>query len=304
MSRSHELIGKIICKEKYTEIYRVFADKKYAVVKGEALSLYAYDAPNMRQSSDVDILIPRMFLRDVEDSLRNNSFENEYLSRRDEVLLLSSSHQTLPWNKYLYPWGNLTVDLNFDIFWGEYEGKRVDIEGFLSDTVDIDIYGVKVKTLPPLKAMVQLILHHYKDMNSIYLLAARKSINRNMFKDVYYLLMNNLEDISIDRLYAISSEYGIIPYVFYVLYYTNRIYSDATLGRYVETFRTREGERLLNLYGLCEKERREWHVDFNTRLEAESAFPLIEKDLTDRDKKKIEINKKFFAGGSDGQAEN
>lgn len=285
-------------------VFELLYCEKYALIKGDALSKLAYGSFGKRQYSDLDLLINKTKLPFIEKILKLNGYEHKAVNSVDRLMSKYYSHQTKPFVKELIPRMNVAYDLNFDIFWGEYEGKRVDIEGFLSDTVDIDIYGVKVKTLPPLKAMVQLILHHYKDMNSIYLLATRKSINRNMFKDVYYLLMNNLEDISIDRLYAISSEYGIIPYVFYVLYYTNRIYSDATLGRYVETFRTREGERLLNLYGLCEKERREWHVDFNTRLEAESAFPLIEKDLTDRDKKKIEINKKFFAGGSDGQAEN
>ena len=32
--------------------------------------------------------------------------------------------------------------------------------------------------------MIQLILHHYKDMNSIFLLATRKSIKYDMFKDI------------------------------------------------------------------------------------------------------------------------
>ena len=39
----------------------------------------------------------------------------------------------------------------------------------------MEIYSVKIKTLPPLKMFVQLALRHHKDMNSIYLLAARKS---------------------------------------------------------------------------------------------------------------------------------
>lgn len=80
------------------------------------------------------------------------------------------------------------VDINYDSFFGEYTGKRVDIDNFLSDTIEMEIYGVKVKTLSPLKAMVQLILHHYyKEMNSIYHLASHDNINYNMLKDVYYL---------------------------------------------------------------------------------------------------------------------
>lgn len=32
---------------------------------------------------------------------------------------------------------HLNVDVNYDIFWGEYEGKHCSIDEFLSDTVDI-----------------------------------------------------------------------------------------------------------------------------------------------------------------------
>ena len=134
----------------------------------------------------------------------NNGFFNVSQSRSDKITMMTGSHQIAPWIKEIYPWGQVVVDLNFDIFWGEYEGNRIDIDEFVSDAIERNIYGTKVKTLAILKAMVQLILHHYKDMNSIFLLATRKSIKYEMFKDVYYLLKNNLGIISIDSLYDIS----------------------------------------------------------------------------------------------------
>ena len=166
-------------------------------------------------------------------------------------------------------------------------------------SIEMEIYGVKVKTLPPLKAMIQLILHHYKDMNSLFLLATRKSIKYDMFKDVYYLLKNNLDAIPLDKLYAMSAEYEIIPYVFYVLYYTGQVFDDDVLKQYIEAFRTPEGESLLNCYGLCEKERREWKCDFKTRLDSDNLYDLIKEDLTERDKEKIAINKRVFLGISE-----
>ncbi len=272
-------------------------DIPYALIKGEPLSIMAYERSGLRQYQDIDILVSRDNLEVVESILQKIGF-CQCSNRISRALPLLSSHQL---QKYAIKVGNLpiTIDINYDIFWGEYEEKRVDIEEFLSDTVDMEIYGVKVKTLPPLKTMVQLILHHYKDMNSIFLLATRNSIKYEMFKDVYYLLKNNFEEISIEKLYRISSEYEIIPYVFYVLYYTSQVFEDEILKKYIEAFRTPEGERLLNLYGLCEKERKEWKVDFNTRLEADNLLPLIEADLTDRDRRKIEINKKVFMGAND-----
>lgn len=265
----------------------------YSVVKGDALSKLAYGRVNQRFYNDVDVIVSRANLKELNYILFKCGYEQREHSREENILFLSASHQTLPYTcKHNY----LTIDINFDILWGEYEGKRIDIEEFLSDTIEMEIYGVKVKTLPPLKAMIQLILHHYKDMNSLFLLATRKSIRYDMFKDVYYLLKNNLDAIPLDKLYAMSAEYEIIPYVFYVLYYTGQVFDDDLLKQYIEAFRTPEGEALLNCYGLCEKERREWKCDFKTRLDSDNLYDLIKEDLTERDKEKIAINKRVFLG--------
>lgn len=271
----------------------------YAIIKGQALSKQIYGQLGQRYSSDIDILISRRKIHEIENALSECGFYNASQTRSDKITLLSASHQVAPWIKEIPPWGVIVIDLNFDVFWGEYEGKRIDIEEFLSDTIEMEIYGVKVKTLPPIKAMIQLVLHHYKDMNSIFLLATRKSIKYDMFKDVYYLLKNNLDTIPLDKLYAMSAEYEIIPYVFYVLYYTGQVFDDEILKQYIEAFRTPEGEALLNCYGLCAKERKEWKCDFKTRLDADNLYDLIKDDLTEKDREKIAINKRIFMGVSE-----
>lgn len=184
------LLQGFISKQRYETCNNLFLDLKeadYVVVKGEPLSFLAYKKFGERCGSDIDILLPKETLDYVECLLEINMFAKNKISRTDRILMLSSSHQVQPWSKEIAMIGGVTIDLNFDIFWGEYEGNRIDIEEFLSDTIEMEIYGVKVKTLPPLKAMIQLILHHYKDMNSLFLLATRKSIRYDMFKDVYYL---------------------------------------------------------------------------------------------------------------------
>lgn len=252
----------------------------------------------MREYGDIDILVDKKFKDDRERPSKNDykkDYNNNLLTEHASRFIPLYSHQLLPYrkivNRMLY-----SIDLNFDIFWGEYTGKRISINDFLSDVLDIEIYGVKTKTLPPLKMLIQLILHQYKDMNSIFLLATRKSIKYEMFKDVYYLLKNNLDTITLDKLYAMSSEYEIIPYVFYILYYTGQIFKDSILQQYIEAFRTREGEALLDYYGLCDSERKRWRCDFETRLKADNLYNLIKEDLTERDNRKIEINKRIFLG--------
>lgn len=269
----------------------------YANIKGEALSVLAYGKTGVRKSNDIDILTSRKDFGYIENALLNDGYHSN-TNRVSRIMLLTQSHQIAP---YVRKTGQieLNIDINFDIFWGEYTGNRIELEDFLSDTIEMEIYGVKVKSLPPLKAMIQLILHHYKDMNSLFLLATRKSIKYEMFKDVYYLLKNNLEAISLDKLYEISAEYEIIPYVYYVLYHTGQLYNDEILQQYIEEFKTLEGEILLNCYGLNESERREWRCDFKTRLEAENLYDLIKYDLTERDQEKIAINRRVFLGGAE-----
>ena len=295
-----ELFIKWFCF--YNEFDGVFKDIKnitYATVKGDLLSLQAYNALGIRNYSDIDILVSVVNLDNIEKILYKHGFSSNQKSRLERISLIANAHQIAPLECQITPWGKLKIDLNFDIFWGEYEGKRIDIEEFLSDTIEMDIYGVKVKTLPPIKAMMQLILHHYKDMNSIFLLATRNSIKYSMFKDVYHLLKNNLDSITIDKLYAKSKEYDIIPYVFYVLYYTGQIFDDEILEQYIEAFRTPDGEALLDCYGLCAKERKKWRCDFKTRLETDNLYELIKNDLTDKDQEKIAINKRLFMGESE-----
>lgn len=290
---------KILYKE-LQPLWEALFHINYAVVKGEALSQQVYNEPNKRRSSDIDILLDKKYVILLEIELKKLGFtqllsDNENEVRRNKILCLAYSHQ-IPFYQKEKLGFHLNVDVNFDIFGGEYEGERIDIDEFMSDTIEMDIYGCKVKTLPPLKAMIQLILHHYKDMNSIFLLATRKSIRYEMFQDVYYLLKNNLDTITLDKLYAMSLEYEIIPYVFYILYYTGQVFKDSILQQYIEAFRTPEGELLLDYYGLCDSERKMWRYDFETRLKADNLYNLIKEDLTERDNRKIDINKRIFLG--------
>jgi hypothetical protein len=279
----------------YDDICKVLNNVPFpcCLIKGKVLSLQAYNKSAARKSGDVDVLISRKNVREFENILCSHGYSCISKDRSDRILCLNSSHQIPPYRK-TRAGIEIEVDINFDIFWGEYSGKRIDILAFLSDAKEIELYGCKVKALSPLKSMVQLILHHYKDINSIFLLATRKNIKQDMFKDLFYLLKNNLNDILLDRLYDISLEYEIIPYVYYMLYYTGLLFKDEILEKYITAFKTPEGEALLKCYGLNEAERREWKYDFQTRLESENLYDLIKDDLTEKDLEKITINKKVF----------
>ena len=289
-----EHLKKILSYKECFEVVKRF-NFPYAIIKGEALSLMAYGELGKRNSQDIDLLISPKYIGIAKVILNDNGFYYIIKNKYDKVLTLSMSHQSPTYIKktkisYIY------LDLNHSIFWGEYAGKCVDIDTFLEDIIDTEIYGCNMKTLPPIKMLIQLILHHYKDMNSIFLLATRKSIKRSMFDDVYFLLKNNLEDIPLDKLYTLSKFYEIIPFVYYVLYHVGLFFQDETLREYISAFKTDEGKRLLNCYGLNDNERREWKCSVTMRLETENLYDLIKDDLTAKDIEKINMNRRVFLG--------
>ena len=79
-----------------------------------------------------------------------------------------------------------------------------------------------------------------------------------------------------------------------MLYYTRLLFHDRVLDDYIEAFKTQEGIDLLNCYGLNDSERREWKYNFSTRLNSKNVYELIKNDLTEKDLKKININRRAF----------
>lgn len=266
----------------------------YANIKGEALSLQAYGKYGMRNYNDIDILINRNDIKLLEEILKNNGFTTHQTTKYNKILYLSASHQTPSWRKVLNDDFSLFVDVNFDIFWGEYTGDRINIEHFLSDVSKTEIFGYNIKTLPLTKVFVQLVLHHYKEMNSIYHLATHDCIKKSMFCDIYNLIKNHKNELTIETICKISKAYNIVPYVFYILHYTNLIYHDTMIFECVERLKTDEGIFLLDKYGLAKSEQKVWSVDFKTRLESENLFLLVEKQLSEKDFKKLQDNLDLF----------
>lgn len=265
----------------------------YCILKGKPLALQAYGELSLRHSADIDILVSKENVCLLEDLLQQHKFECRNLSREERILCFSSSHQIPPYRKYKAGI-RIEIDVNFDIFWGEFSGRRVSIKEFLSDTIDVNVYGVSVKTLPPLKALVQLILHHYKELNSIYHIATHSHKFKGLLRDIYYLIVNNKDSITIPAFYSISIDYGIVPYVYYILFFTNCIYKDTYISEFLRAFQCAEGIALIDYYGLSEMERKKWRVSPSARLSHTDWYSLINKDLTASDFEKLERNIQLF----------
>ena len=288
---------KILYKE-LEPLFAALSSIRYAVVKGEVLSQQIYGVPNRRRSSDIDILIDKKNVKFLEEQLHNLGFEqmlpeDNSEMRRNRVLCMAYSHQIPSFHKDKFGF-HLNVDVNYDIFWGEYEGKRCSIDEFLSDTVDMEIYGVTVKTLPIEKAFVQLILHHYKEMNSLYHLSQHNTIRTDMFRDIYDMLINCKAMLSNDRVKQLCEVYLIGNYIYYMLYYTCQIFFDDILLEFINNLKLYQDDHLLTSYGLCVKERKSWSLSFNERLDNVNIVCLINSKISETDQIKIEIEKRIF----------
>ena len=57
-----------------------------------------------------------------------------------------NTHQDIEFVKFTKEniYDTIKIDLNYDLMWGEYLGKRIDISSFVKeDNSELDIYGVK-----------------------------------------------------------------------------------------------------------------------------------------------------------------
>ena len=159
------------------------ADFPYAVIKGEVLSVMAYGAAGKRNSGDIDVLVDRKDLKALEMILKEDGFESADLTRQEKIVARAFSHQIEPYHKQL-PLGTLEVDINYELIWGEWQGKKPSVKEMLDRREFVDVFGVQVPCLAVEDAFIQMCLHHYKDMNVLFHLTLHNPISRRLFDDV------------------------------------------------------------------------------------------------------------------------
>ena len=318
------LISKISSKDKYTnklkienvlnkaciierykqcaELFRKFEEctVPYAVIKGAVLSAAAYKDPFSRHSGDIDLLVDRKHIDQIKNIMRDLGFiqgrvtENgiEPFSRRELLFQASMSHQTAPFvketNNKLCRYIN--VDMNLDILWGESE-QRSDMDFILEKTQDTTITDITFKKLCPEIEFIALCLHHYKDMNSIYLLYER-GLKLSHFCDIYFFVKNC--NLNLEALYTYCRKLNVSEYVYYCLYYTNLIFEDFELKEYMALLHSENADALIDKFGLNERERQTWSIDFYTRLFDINMSNYLNNMLSEELLNKIKVNQTFM----------
>ena len=268
----------------------------YAVIKGAVLSKSAYGDVNLRKSGDIDLLISRKNIDIVKKIMLDNGFVQgrvtdsgiEPFSRRELLFQSAASHQAAPFIKKvsnpLCPYVN--VDINMDIFWGESE-QKADMGFLLSYTENEEICGSRIRKLTAEMEFISLCLHHYKDMNSIYLLS-QGSLKLFLFCDIYFYLRNNKLDLN--RLQALCEKLAVSEYVYYCIFYANEIFQDDLLSGYLAALDMEKTREALNTFGLAEDEIKTWNIGFPERLFMDFPNEAFNVLLTEKDWAKISLN--------------
>jgi len=264
----------------------------WCFIKETMVSLYTSAPLVVDKRCSIDLLTGRNDVRKVEKELERFGFVCRNNSRVHRIMCMTKSYQLPPYRRN-YENIDLEVNINFDVLWGDYEGERISTESFLEDTVEIKLKGASLKVPSLSKAILELGLHYYQDMNSIMLIAERKSVKHKYF-DHFYALINMQEPGADGELYELAERYRVVPYLYYMILYTGLIKKDEMMKRLIKQFQTSEGEKLLDCYGLTTGERKKWKIDFWTRLKYGFLYEFIKEELTEKDLKKIEANKALF----------
>lgn len=162
---------------------------------------------------------------------------------------------------------------------------------FVSHTEPIELYGVKLYRLHPVWEFISLCTHHYKDMNSIYLLCDR-GLSLAEYCDIYFYLVNASPDAG--ELADVAKRYRLSEYIYYCIYYANEIFDDERLIEYLDKLYSERACELLNSYGLDDSERCEWEISFYERLFDVRFMERFVQTLSNEQMRKVRINREFM----------
>lgn len=267
---------------------------KYAIHKGAMLSKMLYGNYTTRISGDVDFLLSRDDSSTVKQILECEGFIQGRVvngvvvpyTRSEIIFQASQTHQLAPFVKAMSipfcPY--VEYDFNVDIFWGE-SGKHTDMHHFLKHTQETMLFNIPVSKLVPEAEFIALCMHHYKDLNSIYLLWIKGFDERKICEISKYI---ETVPLDIDLLINLCIEYEVGDYVCCCAHYVNLLFPNRIAKLIEELLISEKSCWLYECFGLDDHERKIWSVPLSER--AKNTRDLLEPLLTEEDRKKIYHN--------------
>ncbi len=197
----------------------------------------------------------------------------------------ANTHQLAPFVKKtenpLCPYIN--VDVNTDLFWGESE-KMADLSRVLAETQTVSVCDVSLQKMTAEYEFVALCLHHYKDMNSLYLLYNR-GLPLGHLCDIYDYI--HAAPLQADKLTKICEEMEVSPYVKACILLAIRIFgTDDSTEALLQGL---EGPDLSNFFGLKAEEYRIWELPLSHRIFGNIRH-YLDDILSPQEQEKIRLN--------------
>jgi len=298
-------VNQAVIKERYRACGGVFTALNrsgilYAVIKGAVLSGQIYGNTAYRRSGDIDLLAAPDDIPEIKTILEKHGFmqgrvvNDQILSytRKELIYQKTFTHQMAAFVKKtdsgLCPYVN--VDVNVDIFWGE-SSRKADMAAFLRNTQPDSIQGIPIRRLDPVHGFISLCMHHYKDFNSLYLLADR-GVKLSHFCDLFYYILHVSPDFTLLR--DACRGFGVTEYAAYCLYHTLRLFPEERLQACLSVLTEGESPIEYNRFGLTEAEYKYWDFGISDYVLDEELGEVFRAGLTAQDWKKIEINRKYM----------
>lgn len=291
----NRIINIISNNERYKACRPIFDQEQisYVVVKGAVLSKEIYNDPFLKNSGDIDILICKSDADKIKKLLHQNGFfqgkiingKVYYYTRRQIIFQTTFTHQMATFiketNNSLCPY--VCIDVNTNVMWGENNNK-IDMEKFLMHKCETELFGCKFYKLTAEMEFIHLCLHNYKDMNSLYLLI-NGSLKLKLFYEIYMYLKNVSLDCNL--ILEICEKMQIGEYIYTCIYYTQQIFDDEKILKYLDLLKQYKNQLILESFGLIDEERKKWNVEIIERLFKINVPKHIYSMLSNKEKDKI-----------------
>ena len=299
---AEQMVNRLIVEQRYSACKSVFEKIQfpYAIIKGAVLSKQIYGSPFLRMSCDMDFLVSKKNVDELKQILLSCGFilgritnkGVEPFNRREVVFQNTVTHQTAPFVKTIDSnvCQSVVVDINHSIMWGESTNK-IDTDFVLSHLEEDALCKTSFKKLDREIEFISLCLHHYKDMNSLYLLVQGK-FGLNLFCDIYFYLLNASPDVL--KLTNFCKDLHIGKYVYVCLHHTYSIFNDDIVLKYLNALEKQADQSLLNTFGLRQDEIKEWDMNLFERIFANDLGKRVYSHLSRAEKEKLMVNQYYM----------
>ena len=286
--------------EECDEIFEQLNSIPYVIMKGCVLSKSIYGDEGYRSIGDIDILVSPKHIEYVDEVLSRGGFvqgtiiegDVQEYNRSEKIFHRAFTHQLASYikktNRRLLP--VINIDINIDLLWGESD-LNINIDEYLQHTQTVSVFNKSVNKLEPIYEFIALCLHHYKDLNSVYLIY-KHGLKLSLFSDIYYYVKNAKLDSK--EMYKVAQELGVSKFIYYCLFYTNVIFDDEIISKFLDECIESRDEFMLNSYGLSDNEKTTWNLSFESRLFGKNFFDAFVDGLTSSVKEKIQLNEKYL----------